>query len=390
MNTANSAPPRRVVTSHAIAGLIFQALENERVLDLRYRAINLIADDDLSLPNYKVMKQIAVRNRIGNFYPVVIALAPWVLTLSSPIQWILALIGIVGRRVPISATESCRIFPTNPKAYQLIISALASDTSVCDLPTETMPSNLFRLGRLLGMRGVLQAICIHVLLSIRILQTNKHLRRDLVLHGRDAFGLAMMAVHAASSKEIFVTDDHYQRWSFLFSHMARDFRIVQHGFFDTAVEFKNPSGPVRTLYLRSPLFEAQFGRIYSIECVLYFSPKIEFQGGGASDAVVLLASSYPSIDLEIEFIRTLKAQVNVTVAVKFHPVHIYDIRKTHLSAIAEIMTEYEYPSCSVFISYESFMEFDYQNNGIPVVSISRAGGVIPAVQQTIDILNSIK
>jgi len=372
-----------------ISYLILDALQNERALDLRYRALDLGFDNG-SLPNYKIMKQAALRARLGIFYPMALFIAPWVMLVFTPILWILAVFGALSRPLWTPRRSTFLMYPTTPQACSLIMAALENETIVRGVAI--WPDNYLYMGRCLGIKRTLEAIFIDILVWIKIIFLKGPLRRDMILHRRDAFSLALISIYAMDSENIFITDDHYQRWSFLFSHLAQDFRIVQHGFFDAEINFPNPYGIVDLLYLRGRIFEEQFRRIFDVKKVQLFTVKVKFQEKGLSSKDVLLASSFPFIEKEIEFIRELHREAdNISIAIKFHPAHIYDGRKEVLVSMADkVEDSHPNPNCRVFVSYRSFMELDYADNGIPTVSIHRAGSTQEAVRQIIKILDQPK
>jgi hypothetical protein len=370
------------VKHEKISCILYCALENEYSLDSRYRSLNSIPIDNQSLPNYKVMKQIAIRGRIGNAYPVFLAMAPWILAFLTPVLWILALSGSVLRKTSIPKAIIYRFVPTTEQAHNLIKSALVDD-SVSDVYIKPMPSSSFKLGQLLGTKRVLESVFVHILLWIKLLKLNADIRRDMILHGRDAFSLALMSIYASSNGETFITDDHYQRWAHVLSHTAKDFRIVQHGFLDEELVLPNSGGVVTCLYLRDGLFRASFERYYAIADQRLFSPLSSFVQTPLSGDALLLASSFPSIDEEIRLLHAIRAsRRDLPIIVKFHPVHRYDSRREKLAECASLVYEgLGNPGCRIFVSYGSFMEFDYRRQGIATVSIARSGSVEAAADE---------
>lgn len=79
--------------------------------------------------------------------------------------------------------------------------------------------------------------------------------------------------------------------------------------------------------------------------------------------------------------------MDLQIIVKFHPVHRYDSRRERLAAYANLVYEGSgNPGCKIFVSYGSFMEFDYRRQGIATVSIARSGSVEAAAAEICSLL----
>lgn len=383
-----NAGGRAAGQTHALWYSIFQAIENEHCLDLHYRATRTGLQDYDSIPNYKVMKQLALRNQLGLLYRPFIIFALVLIPTLAVFQWLLAILvsATLSRR---ASSATLHIIPTTPVNMGLIEAALCADPILKD---HTRDLDILRLGRLsreLGLSGVLLCIASHVRLLRHILLTNSGNRTDLLLHSRDAFVLLMLVSYAQRHpNHVFATDDHYQRWAFLLSHYCEDFRIVQHGFLDLSIRFPHSFGVVQTVYVRDPIFVPEFATYYQIEESRAFSPVRYLAPNPFSESGLFLASSFPSIDEEIDFVRILKARRNVPIIVKFHPAHAYDARKQQLVALASyVCSGDDHPACQMFISNNSFMEFVYKACGVPTFSIAHLGGPSEAVQAILMLLD---
>lgn len=365
--------------TRAVWRTVFEALENERCLDLRYRTASTELRDDDPVPNYKVMKQLALRRRLGLLYRPAVALARVLILLAAPLQWSTALAAAaVGRSRGDAATM--HIVATAPGNVALIEAALLSDPEHGRGARDSDLFSLRMLGAELGCSGVLLCVASHLRILGHILGSEATLRSDLLLHACDAFVLTMLALYAKRHpSHQFATEDHYQRWVYLLSHQASDLRVVQHGFVDDKIGFTHHFGAVRTLYLRDPMFGPQFGAYYMAREQRVFAPLRPLQQHPFAGAV-FLASSFPTIDDEIELVRALKAQ-GVPVVVKLHPAHHYEARGQTLTALADgVISDDVHPACAVFVSHSSFMEFDYRARDIPTYSIAREGGPLPTAK----------
>lgn len=367
---------------------VLWALENERCLDLQYRANSTSLRDDEPVPNYKVMKQLALRNRLGLFYRPFIWVALILIPVVAVADWVCAVVtsflstGVRSANLHIVATTLVNI--------ELIEEALATEP---DFPAQRIDHDLLNRRRLsseLGLRKVLFCIVSHVRLLWQILWNGAGRRSDLILHSRDAMVLLMLACYARSHPDhAFATEDHYQRWAYLLSHHSRHLSVVQHGALDAAIPFAHPLGSISTLYLREQGGWRDFEKYYKVRESRLFLPARKFKKSKFSDSAVFIASSFPHIDSEIELARLIKGACHVPIIVKFHPAHHYDKRRLVLAALADyICADDEHPACRVFVSHNSFMENDYRACGTPAFSMERLGGPAASAQAISDHLAS--
>jgi hypothetical protein len=360
---------------------VFQALENERCLDLHIRATLTGLQNHDIIPNYKVLKQLALRERLGMLYRSFIAMALIIIPILALFQWILALF-VSAIRTRGESGVTLHIVPSVQANISLIEAALRTDLNLKEQLHDHIILATGHLSGKVGLIGVMHCIASHMRLFFRILRMDGRSRLDLLLHSRDAFVLLMLVCYAQRHPgHVFVTDDHYQRWAFLLSHNCRDFRIVQHGFLDSNIAFAHSFGIVQTLYVCDSIFLPEFATYYNVLECRFFSPITNLTPNPYSEVGLFLASSFPSIDDEIELLKQIKAHRDVSVIVKFHPAHLYNSQKVRLAALASyVCTDNENPMCKVFISHNSFMEFTYKACGIPTFSIIRSGGPSKAAQ----------
>lgn len=370
---------------------VLRAIENERCLDLHYRATRPDLRDDKGVPNYKVMKQLALRNRLKFMYPVFIGLAPVFAPILALFQWMQAILlcSIQGRT---DDRNVLHIIPTTPVNIDLIRLVVCNEPALNGRHIDQDCLFLTRLSRELGLRTVLHCVGSHIRLIHLILKMDRFTRRDLLLHARDAFVLIMLTRYARDRpNHVFATDDHYQRWGFLLSWSCTDFRIVQHGFLDSNIRFPHSFGNLHTVYVRDPSFVPIFARYYKILESKIFSPIGKMTTNPFTGTGLFLASSFPSIDQEIALVELLKAHWDLPVIVKFHPAHTYDDRRGQLAALAShVCSDEDRPACLIFVSYNSFMEFDYKAAGIPTFSIASFSGVAETAEAIFALLSEMQ
>lgn len=387
MDRPNYFSPEGAPSRAILVGLIISALKNERAIDSRHASIFGFSDFGQNLPKYKVLKQLALRNRLGFIYPAFITLAPVLTLLLSFLQWGLALSGALIPRRRVDGVGGVRIMATSPQNVSLIKEALASDVDISGAPQRVQSLSCFQMGHRLGIVAVVQCFMAHIQIIFKIIGFGRIERRDMILHARDSLFLVMLAHEFSRVSDVVITDCHYQRWSYILSHTANDFRIVQHGFLDDAISFPCTYGRVRKLYLRDESFLKQFESLYQVASSQIFFPNKPLIEAPYSKDAILVASSFPAINAELELVTDLKARGVENIIVKFHPAHIYDERKAALAAMADHVFEGDdNPACRIFVSYNSFMEFDYRQRGVSTVSILRAGGVAPACEEIVALL----
>lgn len=381
--TMNSPGPYRASAEIALWRLVADALENERALDVKYRASSTALPPSGLVPNFKVMKQLALKAQWGWAYPLLIAVAPIAVLLAVSWQWLLLLLSAFsGPRVKPPA-KACWVLATSEDNRTIINAALDSDPHTATLPRHQIQFNIRAMGAKIGWVGCISAMHAHLRWLVHALTRPAGERRDLLLHGYDALALLGLVLLARQTKGIFVTDDHYQRWAHVLSYSVEDFRIVQHGFLDEELVLPHRGGSVSFLYLRDIMFRPSFMRYYNVVEHGLFSPPANFVQTPISNVALLLASSFPSIDEEIRLMTALRATCDaVPIIVKFHPAHRYDSRRGRLAALSTVVYEgVGNPACRIFVSYGSFMEFDYRRHGVATVSIARSGSVHAALQE---------
>ena len=371
--------PAEVCSESELWRCVLQALENERCLDIRYRCLNPVSGGDAVIPNYKVMKQKILFDRLGIMYRPVLVIARLLIPVVGIAQFgFAAVIALIRRPRPDST--KFHMLATTPGNIHLIKAALSSkgDCSAYDIDL----LGLTRLVVEIRLTGVSRCALAYMRLLAHIIVAQGTRRGDLLLHMRDAAPLLMLAYFARTNPDQhFVTDDHYQRWCYILSNNSQNLQLVQHGFVDTEIEFEHAFGEVQLLFVRDQSFVRYFAQYYKIREWCCFSSLAALDDNPVAAGAVFLASSFPSIDIEIEFMRALRARSDVHIIVKFHPSHYYDGRKRELASLADYVSPAEQnPACRIFVSHSSFMEYDYSALGIQTVSILRSGGVSGAVE----------
>jgi hypothetical protein len=357
--------------------VVFNALENERQLDLRYK-------QNFSPPgrfvNYKVMKQVALRYRFGILMTPLLTSLALMVPFMTAVSWVKAFILSFKGGSPPTPAGTVWLVPTTSTNTALIRDAISSEKFGCEvlLANDLISILAPRLGPMALIR--LARDLFHI--------TQKSVsvsgrRVEMLLHSRDALNFLLLARFARlRCDDVFVTDDHYQRWAYVLSQSAVRFRLVQHGVLDHSICFPHQYGRVDKAYVRDQDSLKTFrGYYWSVFDAKIYMPAVPMTSNPFSAQGVFLASSYPSLQEEIDVARELKQYGSIPIIVKLHPAHKYDKRVDSLLSLADYICEpNESPLCKLFISHSSSMELIYQNLCIPTVSIKRAGGHTQAIK----------
>jgi hypothetical protein len=363
--------------SQDIAVILHEALLNEICLDRRYVQVFRPQGNFL---HYKVMRQVALEQRLGPFLKPVLLIAAWIMPAVILLRWFSALAKSIW-------SDACTI----DRVVWIIATVDANATLISDglakadviEPPRILGDLASQLPRLMGFQNVL-AICPAILkLLWLVLTVPRGPRSTLLLHARDAVEFLLLARFARQhSRDIFATECHYQRWSFVLSHCANQLILVQHGQLDSQIDFPCRGGNVKIAVVRDESSALSFRRYFrQIKHVRVHVPKVRLQPASSNVPAIFLASSFPTIDQEIAFVLALRQRQAPPLIVKLHPAHLYDQRGTELLNLASFKARRdENPECIVFISHSSSMESIYRAHGIRTVSLVQQPSTLAAVE----------
>lgn len=366
--------------------LVYFALCNERQIDVHFSTKVLKEARDDSLPYFKVLKLRILQQQMGLLFRPGILLAACLVPFWAIIQWVRALLASF-RTQP--DRQAIQVVETSEANRALITRAVAQVHSDASVPIKFSTHEVANLAAGLGPVGVLRCVFAHIRLLDRILVTGPT-RTDLLLHARNALSMLMLAEYARLNPDaIFVTDDHYQRWSFVLSHRAKRLWVVQHGYLYDDIDFPYDYGWVECLVCRDPLFAPKFETYYEINTIQILFSTVTLQPSDYGDSAVFLASSAVSINEELALLAALKQSTDAPIILKLHPNHAYDDRAAQLTALADqTVTAQDFPDCKVLVVFNSFIEFEYRALGKQTVSIERAGSVEHALEEVLNALHS--
>lgn len=198
----------------------------------------------------------------------------------------------------------------------------------------------------------------------------------LLLNFKDLFKLYLLTVYLLDNPGISVISDcHYQRYAYLLSKLKENnLIVVQHGYIDDTISFIFPFGKIGLLMILDFEFLNKFKSYYQIEnwiLIDRISVNIKYDKG--LENTCFLASSSPYIDHEIEFAKLFKEHFNIKLIVKKHPKHVYSAKKLNelfKFVDEEWLDQVNYPCSKIFVSYSSYLKFDYKFIGSFTFDIS--------------------
>jgi len=189
------------------------------------------------------------------------------------------------------------------------------------------------------------------------------------LHFKDLLKLYLIHVHIIDNQKLVVlTEDHYQRFAYSLSNLeCSKFIIFQHGFIDDSIKFPCRFGKIDCLFIRDFSFLRSFKNYYEVRnyFILHRNAELIFSDRDLAQSC-FLASSSPFIDSEIDFARLFKSKFDLPLVIKKHPKHFYSREKIQLllGYADEVWNdEFVFPNSCIFISYGSFLEFEYKSAG---------------------------
>ena len=364
------------------ADLVYNALTNERAIDLHF--ITKISKDPnmTGLPPYKAIKLVQWRKRFGLLFWPAVAFAAAATPFLVAASWVKVL---MGHKEPAGCRLTGYVGVTKSPAGQALIRR--GIDSVGSGEIEVLPGTAQDLAARLTRAQVLRCAFDSLGVIDRILVEGPG-RIEMLLHARDAFELTLLAEVARENPEAtFVTDSHYQRQAYILSHRAGHFWIVQHGYLYADIDMPEQFGVVERLICRDEMFVPMFEAYYKIQNTSLLVSAVTLRPNQWSQNSLLVASSSVSIDLEIAFLQALRERSDIPVIVKLHPLHVYDERAETLTAFAvHVAAPDEFPDCRLLVTFNSFMEFDYRAIGKKTISIERAGSVERALSDTFDVV----
>lgn len=367
---------------------LFKALQNERCLDVHFRDHSNIGPILSKLPNFKLLKQVALYNRLGYLYFFFINISIYVIPINIIFQFIVA-VAISATSKKTNNTHPVHIIATSKTNFDIIKARYSDVYGHSQVSFDYDIYSLKGLSSRLDVVTLLAAFASCVKLYLSILRGKCDEKMDLLLHCHDAFILSMLIYYVVKTPQAdFVTDDHYQRWAFLLSNLSNKLTTVQHGFIDPDINFINSFGTINELYVYDFSFKIKFNKYFSItNCILHKS-NLTLQPNRNSLNSVFLASSFPAIDTEIELVDIIKKKTTASIIIKLHPCHSYDARKDILLSYASyVCRDDEFPECRAFVSYNSFLEYDYRLCGVLTFSIAN-GGVNDTAQSLIELFSA--
>ena len=346
--------------------VVERSLDNELCLDRYLKSRHKLQNYE-NLPNFKVIKLANIMKKMGPLWKVTLFCLPAVVIGKLIFQWILAFLFSFST---ITCKSQVFILSTSTANNQRIKKCLG---------TEYDDDDAFLLGNFQYLARSQRTIEISKLVVENLTSLSRLLvgsQRDIfsrIMHFNNSFEMLLMAKFVSSNPQYaYVTDDHYQRWSFVLSHVASRLKIIQHGYLDSAndIQFNHDFGRTDTIFLWRAEDKDKFSCF--LQCNEYLSVPLDLDlvKSKLGENCIFLASSSPFLDAEIKFLAALRQVCDLKVLVKLHPLHSYGKNVNELLKQAdEIWSGDEFPKCRIFVSYNSALGEAYAASGCSVLKL---------------------
>jgi hypothetical protein len=351
-----------------LAKLLFKAYENEATLDKRFKTLfeGSIVQSLSNIPNFKTMKLIALKEQYGIFFSLSIFIARICMPFYILIQCFYSFFTVLWTK-NFKERQTNVIVPITKERIPFI-------KEVINLKADVLSLSIYNLSKHLTFIDYFRCLNETIQLSLLFFGKSKVAKSDLILHCHDCFKFLLFCRYVQINPQCnYITDDHYQRWAFLLSHLSNNVSIVQHGFLDDGIEFPHNFGKIKIIYLRNENFHKLFSRYFSSFNFKVFKRILNTTVINNVKNGVFLASSFPRINEEIELLQEIRKYSPLPIIIKLHPRHSYSNEKKILllSYASYVCKNDEFPLCSIFISYNSYLEYEYKDLGIFTYSIER-------------------
>ena len=357
--------PRLSVNS--LMRVVEQSLFNEMLLDI-YLKEKYDLGTDSKLPDFKVLKLVNIKKRIGFLWSITLLCSPFLVVTKILIQWLLSIVYSFSKNTFLSQVFILTTSVANNERIK---------KCVADLPGGNKTSfQLSEFGFLSSSQApfeVVKLICENCRSIFKLFFGVNKNKLSLILHYHNSFEMLLLAKFVNSNPQfIYATDDHYQRWAFVMSHVADRLHIVQHGYLDIVadINFQYKFGRAENIFIWREQDKSKFSCYINCDQFLYAPLALDLVMSELGDQCLFLASSSPHLDIETDFLRVFKKRSNVKVIVKLHPLHNYHVNvEMLLSQADEIWEGVSFPFCKVFVSFNSALEVSYSASGCSVIRL---------------------
>jgi hypothetical protein len=350
--------------------ILKQAYENEIELE---KYIKAQYNFSKNLLNFKVLKCSELQGNMGFLFPLFYFSYSVYVFLRILISFFLLFLFCfltLFKKLEIQKPSDVIYFPTNSNAETIIQNVFEQFNFEIKLTSKNKVSIFFLLKNL-SVKDLIHVSISSIKFYINLLfyKSNRFL---IYLNSIDSIFLILLIKYLKkNNQKVIVTDDQCQRWAFIISNISEKSIFVQHGYISESIKFPHNFGKVDTYFIRDICFKEVFSLYFTVNNFKILRRNIHFTNTGFPFSI-FLASSSPYIDKEIEFLKLLRKHFTIPIIVKKHPVHTYNMDKlNNLYSLSDyICKSNENPECNIFVSFSSFMEYDYKSNLIQTISLS--------------------
>ena len=347
--------------------VVEQSLSNEMKLDVFIKN-KFCLRDEARLPDFKILKLIVIKKRIGFFWNIALAASPIIVAAKILAQWAVSILYSLSTNSYHSTTF---IRTTSSANNERIRRCVGNDSDASQLSFQL--DSLRFLSKSQSLLEIVELIFENLKSLTNLCFGVSDNKLSLLLHYNNSFEMLLLAKFINSNPQFsYVTDDHYQRWSFVMSHLAKRLQIVQHGYLDNVreINFDYEFGDADSIFVWREEDKLNFSNFIKCDQYFYASLSLDLAMSEFGEKCLFLASSSPHLSVEIDFLTLLKRKSDTKIIVKLHPLHTYPIEVEYLLVQADkIWTDDDFPFCKVFVSFNSALEIPYAASGCAVVRL---------------------
>ena len=212
-------------------------------------------------------------------------------------------------------------------------------------------------------------LSIRVINEVRLLKKKeeKLIYSSLKLHLNDIYLVSMYVFlllrMEKSGVDRVIANGHYQRWSFLASHISMDkFTLVQHGKVKNDIVFKYKFGTINELFCFNAQSYEYFSNYYQVRSFNYVKQHVKLTKMQDSyKKRIFIASTPVSVEAELSFIERFYEKtkgLDVAIYVKIHPLFEYKDQFNNVLDKVSFITDI-YPYVDMMVTHGSSLGDEY-------------------------------
>jgi hypothetical protein len=163
-------------------------------------------------------------------------------------------------------------------------------------------------------------------------------------------------------RSCFLMGNHYDRWAYIVSWTLKKSEsiLIQHGYLNNDLKLPYKLGVLSQLHVYNICFVEQFKRYYkNIKYNQIISGGIQLTNKNGQKPKLIIISSLPYVDYELDIIDKLIKNGIVNISVKTHPGYSYKDKFNKFSKYLIFVEKDIFPDANIIITYNSFLGYEY-------------------------------